>query len=223
MFGITWERLIYVLPAIVIALTFHEYAHARVAYAFGDPTAKEAGRLTLNPIRHLDPVGTLLLVLAGFGWAKPVPVNPWHFSGSRKRKLMAVSVAGPLMNLLEALAGAGLMSLLWHFTSGGSAFLQWLFYFLFYFVQINVVLALFNLIPVPPLDGSKILAGLLPDSQLNLVLSLERYGFVILLLLVFIPSLLARFGLPDLDILGLIITRPAGWLTQQIFTLVGMG
>lgn len=222
MFGITLERLMYVLPAIIVALTFHEYAHARVAYAFGDPTAQEAGRLSLNPLKHLDPVGTLLLVLAGFGWAKPVPVNPWYFTGSRKRKMMAVSVAGPVMNLLEALAGAGVMSLLWHFTQGDSGFLQWLFLFLYYFVQINLVLALFNLLPVPPLDGSRIIAGLLPDSKQHWVYSLERYGFIILLALVFIPSLLSRLGLPDIDILGIVIGRPAGWLTQQIFSLVGM-
>ena len=100
------ERLIYVIPAIIIALTFHEYAHARIAYAFGDPTAKNEGRMTLNPLKHLDPIGTLLLIFAGFGWAKPVPVNPFYFQGNRKRKMLLVSLGGPAMNLLEAIAGA---------------------------------------------------------------------------------------------------------------------
>ena len=86
------ERLIYVIPAIIIALTFHEYAHARIAYAFGDPTAKNEGRMTLNPLKHLDPIGTLLLIFAGFGWAKPVPVNPFYFQGNRKRKMLLVSL-----------------------------------------------------------------------------------------------------------------------------------
>ena len=80
------ERLIYVVPAIIIALTFHEYAHARIAYAFGDPTAKSEGRMTLNPLKHLDPIGTLLLIFAGFGWAKPVPINPFYFKATAKAK-----------------------------------------------------------------------------------------------------------------------------------------
>ena len=93
MFDFSLNRLLFTVPAIIIALTFHEYAHARVAYAFGDSTAKEAGRLTLNPLRHLDILGTLLLIVAGFGWAKPVPVNPWLLGDNRRKKMMAVSVA----------------------------------------------------------------------------------------------------------------------------------
>ena len=177
------ERLIYVIPAIIIALTFHEYAHARIAYAFGDPTAKNEGRMTLNPLKHLDPIGTLLLIFAGFGWAKPVPVNPFYFQGNRKRKMLLVSLGGPAMNLLEALVGAICFALIYNFAPYSNVTIYFLNFFL-YFLQINVVLAVFNILPIPPLDGSKILGALLPDKCFKFILSIERYGFLILLVLV---------------------------------------
>ena len=207
------------MPAIIIALTFHEYAHARVAYAFGDPTAKNAGRLTLNPIRHLDLIGFLLLCLCNFGWAKPVPINPSYFRGNRKLKVLWVSLAGPMANLVQALIATGILSLLWHFAPVNGAS-DYFFNFLYYFMFINVVLAIFNFIPIPPLDGSKILAGLLPDRCYNFILGLERYGFFILLLLVVLPSLLSLFGLPDIDILGTIITKPANFIVSNLLKLV---
>ncbi|MDO4582029.1 MAG: site-2 protease family protein [Bacillota bacterium] len=222
MFGLSLERLLYIVPAIVVALTFHEYAHARTAYAFGDTTARDAGRLTFNPLKHLDPVGTLLLIIAGFGWAKPVPINPFLFGDNRKRKLMAVSAAGPLMNVVEALAGAALLALIVKNAGVGSALIYYFIGFLSYFVMINAVLAVFNLLPIPPLDGSKILAGLLPARQLNIVLTLERYGFIILLALVFIPDILSMFGLPRIDILGTLIGVPATWLVNVIYGAVGL-
>ena len=177
------ERLIYVIPAIIIALTFHEYAHARIAYAFGDPTAKNEGRMTLNSLKHLDPIGTLLLIFAGFGWAKPVPVNPFYFQGNRKRKMLLVSLGGPAMNLLEAIAGAICFALIYNFAPYNNVTIYFLNFF-FYFLQINVVLAVFNILPIPPLDGSKILGALLPDKCFKFILSIERYGFLILLVLV---------------------------------------
>lgn len=221
------ERLLYILPAIILALTFHEFAHALAAYRFGDPTAKDAGRLTLNPLRHLDPIGTLMLIIAGFGWAKPVPINPYYFQGRRNRKIIAVSVAGPLMNLLEAILGAAVLALLVHlaYRQGGmtlSGVGNYAVNFLIYFVQINVVLAVFNLIPIPPLDGSKILAGLLPPDKMNLLFALERNGFLILLLLMFLPDLLGLVGLPRIDVLGYIITKPANWLLNGMFSLFGL-
>ena len=171
MFNISFEEilvsLIYVVPAIIIALTFHEYAHARVAYAYGDPTAKDAGRLTLNPLKHLDPIGTLVLIIANIGWAKPVPVNAYYFEGNRKRKLLFVSLAGPMANLAQAILGAIILSLLINFASYNSVS-NYFTAFLSFYVWINIILAVLNLLPIPPLDGSKILAGILPDKILSI-------------------------------------------------------
>jgi len=202
-------RMLFVIPAIIIALSFHEYAHARVAYHYGDPTAKEEGRLTLNPLRHLEEVGTLLLICAGFGWAKPVPVNPWYLGPDRKKKLMHVSIAGPLMNVLEALVGALIISLIYHFVPYSPA-ANYFYNFFYYFVYINITLAIFNLLPVPPLDGSKILGGLLPNEQQHIIYKLERYGMAILLLLSFT------------GILGKIIGPIIWFLYDNLLKIVGM-
>ena len=202
-------RMLFVIPAIIISLSFHEYAHARVAYHYGDPTAKEEGRLTLNPLRHLDVVGTLLLIFAGFGWAKPVPVNPWYLGADRKKKLMHVSIAGPLMNVLEALVGALIISLIYHFVPYSPA-ANYFYNFFYYFVYINITLAIFNLLPVPPLDGSKILGGLLPNEQQHIIYELERYGMAILLLLSFT------------GILGKIIGPIIWFFYDNLLKIVGM-
>ena len=186
MFNISFEEilvsLIYVVPAIIIALTFHEYAHARVAYAYGDPTAKDAGRLTLNPLKHLDPIGTLVLIIANIGWAKPVPVNAYYFEGNRKRKLLFVSLAGPMANLAQAILGAIILSLLINFSSY-NAVIEYFTAFLSFYVWINIILAVLNLLPIPPLDGSKILAGILPDKFYPYIMKLESFGFIIVILL----------------------------------------
>ncbi|MEN6461855.1 MAG: site-2 protease family protein [Syntrophomonas sp.] len=183
----SFTNMIISLPAIVIALTFHEYAHGRVADLLGDDTPYYQGRLTLNPFPHIDWVGFLMLFLFQFGWAKPVQVNPLKFRNiSMKKGMMLVSLAGPVMNLL--LAWLGMLALkLSGFDphlgtySGNNAVLIQLIYPL---VSINLILAAFNLIPVPPLDGSRILAGLLPDSGTQAIYSLEQYGPLLLLLLI---------------------------------------
>ncbi len=202
------SNLLFTLPAIVIALTFHEYAHARVAYAFGDMTAKNAGRLTLNPFKHLDLVGTLLLIFASFGWAKPVPINPFFFRGNRQRKIMLVSLAGPLMNLLEALVGAILYTLIYHFAPYNSVF-NYLYNLLYYFIQINIILAVFNILPISPLDGSKILAGLLPYDKMEIVFKYERYGMFILIALMF-TGILGKIIMPITSAIFTLLMRLCG-------------
>lgn len=175
-------RLLLWLPAVIIALTFHEYAHAKVADQLGDSTARYMGRMSLNPFVHLDPLGFIMLLLAGFGWAKPVPVNPLNLRGDRTRGMMLVSAAGPLMNLFVAFSAALVLNFALPDTRALSSSAP-LVQIMRSIVIINVYLALFNLIPVPPLDGSKILAGLLRNDEI--IYKLERYSIVILLVLIF--------------------------------------
>ncbi|MEW6458507.1 MAG: site-2 protease family protein [Bacillota bacterium] len=195
------ERLIAWIPAVLIALTFHEFAHGWVAKRLGDYTAARAGRLTLNPIPHLDPIGTLLLFVVGFGWAKPVPVNPYNFHGDIKRGMMLVSLAGPGTNLVVAIAGAVILGVVMgtlHLTGDPHSMPAFGNFFLVRILDavilVNLILAVFNLLPVPPLDGSKILAGLLPGRQ-EWLYNLERFGILILLVLVFTGAIRALFSL----------------------------
>ncbi|HHV35124.1 MAG TPA: site-2 protease family protein [Syntrophomonadaceae bacterium] len=175
-------RLLLWLPAVIIALTFHEYAHARVADKLGDPTARHMGRMSLNPLVHLDPLGFILLLVAGFGWAKPVPVNPLNIRGDRLKGMMLISAAGPLMNIFVAFSAALVLNFALPdpqmlYSNAPLVQIMWAL------VIINVYLALFNLIPVPPLDGSKVLAGLLGSDEI--LYKLERYSMIILLVLIF--------------------------------------
>jgi len=217
MFNFNLEQMLLTIPAVIIALTFHEYAHAAVAYRFGDPTAKNAGRLTLNPLKHLDLIGTLLLIIAHFGWAKPVPINAFYFQGNRKTKVMWVSLSGPLMNLVLAFIAGAILSIFDHFVwpgifsiSASASFAAYYFiYFIYYLMYINIILAVFNFLPVPPLDGSKILAGVLPDSFGEMIYKLERYGFIILIILLFTNALDVIFN-PLIHGLLTIITTAVG-------------
>lgn len=150
------QMQLYRIPAILIALTFHEVAHGFVAYRLGDPTAKQLGRLSLNPLRHLDPLGTLMMVFLGFGFAKPVPVNPRNFKHLRRDDLL-VSIAGPLSNLVQAIVGQGLY-LLWLFQFSQVPYVGG---FLQMYYWINLSLMVFNLLPLPPLDGYHVLNSLI--------------------------------------------------------------
>ncbi|MEL7565109.1 MAG: site-2 protease family protein [Dehalobacterium sp.] len=198
--------LIIFIPAILIALSFHEFAHGFVAYRLGDPTPKMQGRLTLNPMKHLDPIGTLLLIVAHFGWAKPVQVNPYYFEGDRKRGMMIVSLAGPFANVVLAYLGALFLGLMFKeilpYNGLVAQFLQDL-------VQINLILAAFNLIPVPPLDGSKILAGILPGETANFIYRMEQYGPLILMLLI-VTGTTQMIFLPIVRVLAQVIFLATG-------------
>ncbi len=183
--GLNWL----IIPAALLAIIFHEISHGYVAYLLGDKTAKNSGRLSLNPISHMDPLGLLCMILFGFGWAKPVPVNPYFF---RKRKLgMAlVSIAGPVSNLLMAVISLSiilLVSLLDIDNQMIIGILNVILEFFLVFAVLNIGLAVFNLIPVPPLDGSKILFSLLPRRAYGFILKYERYGMLLLLILVNVP------------------------------------
>lgn len=194
------------LPGILLGLVLHEYAHGRMADWLGDPTAKEQGRLTLNPLPHIDWLGFLMIALFRFGWAKPVQVNPYRFNKvGIKKGMMLVSLAGPVMNLLLAAMGAAAF----HALSGyqDSDWVGWLQLIILWLVYINLILAVFNLIPVPPLDGSKILAGILPDSGARFIYSLEPYGFVILLLLI-MTNITGQILLPVVQLLSGILGVP---------------
>lgn len=192
MVGIDLSRILFWLPAVIIAITFHEYAHGRVADFLGDPTPRYQGRLTLNPLVHIDPLGFLLLLFTGLGWAKPVQVDPLNFRGDRQKGMMLVALAGPFMNLGVAFTGALILSLaLPDETIVGS--INPLVGILRGIITINVYLALFNLIPVPPLDGAKVLAGLLPSN--DFLYRLEIYGPLILLILI-ITGLVGEIILP---------------------------
>ena len=172
------------IPALLLAITVHEYAHARIAYKFGDSTAKMQGRMNLNPINHLDPVGTIMILLVGFGWAKPVPINPQNFSRYREG-LRWVSLAGPLSNFIFGFFTYLLLNIL--IVNGLTAGL--LMQFLVVLLQLNIWLGLFNLIPIPPLDGSKILLSFLSTSSLSIYRNIERYAPIILLILILTGAL----------------------------------
>lgn len=185
------RQLVLITPGFLLAITVHEYSHGYVALRLGDPTAKLAGRLTFNPIAHLDPIGTLALVLTQMiGWAKPVPVDPRYLRNPRQ-DMIWISLGGPAANLVAAIALTVLFHTVISIFDGRPAtqltayFVQPLVKILYYGIRINVVLAIFNLIPIPPLDGSSILAGLLPRDLANQYEKLQPYGFMLLLLFIF--------------------------------------
>ncbi|MCL5774532.1 MAG: site-2 protease family protein [Firmicutes bacterium] len=196
-------KLFVALPGILLALTIHEFSHAYSAYLMGDPTAKYEGRLTLNPVKHIDPIGGLLLLLTTlfgggmtFGWAKPVPINPYNFRNAQDGTLIT-SLAGPVSNLIAAalcglLFRLGIIPL--HPTEE-NLFIQILYLFVFIFLQVNIGLAIFNLIPIPPLDGSKVLYGLLPTELAYKYSVFERkYAFFLpLIFVILIASNMLNF------------------------------
>jgi Zn-dependent protease len=225
MSSLVFNLALAVVPA-VLAITLHEAAHGFAALALGDTTARDAGRLSLNPIRHIDRVGTILLpgiLLIGqlllpphriffmFGWAKPVPVSAWKFRDPR-RGMALVAVAGPLMNFFLAWLAALLMPE----TAAPGLGQEVLTRFLMYFMLANIVLGLFNLLPIPPLDGGRIAVGVLPLQLAQVWARLERGGIVLVLLAVFILPRLIGF-----DPVGEALDTVLPWTFRTIFWLAG--
>jgi Zn-dependent protease len=177
------EMFILRIPAILIALTIHEYAHGRIAYLRGDTTARDRGRLTLNPLAHLDPFGTLMMLLGPFGWAKPVPVNPGNLINPR-RDMILVAAAGPLSNICVAVLCGVLIRFLSAYGGAGMFHNSQLGTFLALCFLLNLGLSFFNLIPIPPLDGSQILMGFLPPQQAMTYLHAIRWAPIIFFALI---------------------------------------
>jgi Zn-dependent protease len=190
------EEILSLAVALILAFTIHEYAHAFMAFRLGDPTAKNLGRLTLNPIKHLDVLGTLMVFVIGFGWAKPVPVNPYNLRNGRKGMAM-VAVVGPLSNL----ALATVVAVIWRATGfvGG----DFLISALLVFIYLNIALLFFNLIPVPPLDGFRVLLGVLPESMARQWERTAQIGPLVLFAVIMIGNFI-----PGLDILDRLVVGP---------------
>ncbi len=196
-------QFIILAPPLLLALTVHEFAHGYVAFRLGDPTARALGRLTLNPLKHLDPLGTIAFFIFHIGWAKPVPVNPSYFKNPQKDMLW-VALAGPATNLIMAVISALMTKALWllvkiiPYSALAEAVLVPLNSILIASVWINLVLCIFNFLPVPPLDGSRILAGVLPPGLARSYASIERYGFILLILLA-VTGVLSKLIIPLID------------------------
>jgi len=192
------QQIAILAPPFLLALTFHEFCHGYVAWKLGDPTAQEQGRLTMNPLKHLDPLGVLAFIIMKIGWAKPIPVNPGYFKNPL-RDMMWVGLAGPganfLLAVVSAIAVKGLMAatgiipeyLLWPVLNMAAAS-----------VWINLMLGFFNLIPIPPLDGSRILSGFLPAEGVLFMRKMEPFGFIILLLLFYL-GVISKLMMPMLN------------------------
>lgn len=176
------EGIVLRLASVFLCLTIHESCHGLAAYALGDPTAKRAHRLSLNPLRHIDWIGFVMMIVAGFGWAKPVPVNPNYFR-KPKQGMAVTALAGPVSNLLLAVLFLGIGKVIYlyaPYSEGMNVFFEWC---LFTVAPMSVGMGLFNLIPIPPLDGSKVLAMFLPNSAYGQLMRYERYGILVLLAL----------------------------------------
>jgi Zn-dependent protease len=207
MFGLSIDRFVARLIVLVVALTVHEFAHAWTADQLGDDTPRLQGRLTLNPLAHLDPLGSIMLLIAGFGWAKPVMVNPYVVRRRTPAGMMLVAAAGPFANLLLAILAslpfrAGVLAL-----DSSSAFISSLF---LEFIWINLILLFFNLIPIFPLDGEKVAEYFLPQGGQDFLHRLRPYGMYILMGLI----LMGNFG--GLDLLGTLVATPANSILQLL-------
>ena len=193
-----WEQiklLIYTAPATLLAISAHEFAHGLVSYWLGDPTPKRDGRLSLNPLHHLDLVGTNCMLVFRFGWAKPVKVNPQYYKNP-KQGMALTALAGPVMNLILAFLFLGIFVGLFHVTEGSTeGILGYLMLLAQYTAIMNIGLGVFNLIPIPPLDGSKVLGIFLPQRTYFQLMRYERYGGLLMIVLLYTGVLSRPLGI----------------------------
>ncbi len=202
--------IIIAAPVILFALTIHEYCHALVAFKLGDDTASLQGRLTLNPIMHLDPIGTIMMFIAGFGWARPVPVNPLNFKDPNKG-MMLVAIAGPISNIITAVCAGLLLKFIlsdpsFSLEANGGAYNTFIL-ILILNVVFGIALAVFNMIPIPPLDGSRVLYAYLPHRFADAYAKLEQYGFLFLIMIfIFAGNLFGKILWYPISILSKLIT-----------------
>lgn len=180
------EQILYNIPAIIVAFTLHEYMHAYVANRLGDPTPKNNGRLTLNPLVHVDWIGLLMVVLLGFGWAKPVITNPRNYANPKKGRIL-VALAGPLSNLAIAFVATAVM----YFSQSYIYDNEFVMNMLYAFIYINLMLFAFNILPIPPLDGFHLLEVWIHPSKYQTLATFRRYGFMVLIIL----SIIGIFGM----------------------------
>lgn len=201
------EATLLTLPGLILALTFHEYAHARMSDKLGDPTPEAQGRLTLNPFAHLDPLGTFFLIFAGFGWGKPVQIDERYYRNPT-RDTMLVALAGPVSNFIQAIIWFFVYGAMVVFGNVENQLVITFAYVVFYAAMINLSLGVFNLLPLPPLDGSKILRYFLHGKAREVLYTIERYSTIILLVLF------------TTDITSILISPIISWLAENILRLV---
>jgi Zn-dependent protease len=211
MIGLSPLELVARAVTLVIALTVHEFSHAWTADQLGDDTPRAHGRLTLNPLAHLDPIGSLMMLIAGFGWAKPVPVNPFALSRRTPAGLMLVAAAGPLSNLVLAILAAIPFRAGWFNAASLSGFAATWPMLLAEFIFLNLILLFFNLLPIYPLDGEKVAEYFLPVQAREVLYRLRPFGFVIILGLVFL-------GRTGLNVLGWLVSAPASTVFSLLIT-----
>ena len=212
--------LIIRINVAIIALPIHECAHGYAAYRMGDWTAKRQGRLSLNPLMHLDPIGTVAIILFGFGWARPVPINPLNFDNPKKGMMLS-SLAGPLSNIGLAFIAMVLykFSYIPAYMGINGAFLSTVQTFLVYMISINITLGVFNLIPIPPLDGSRIATYFLPQRIYFKIMQYENIIFLVLLAVLWLGILDGPITFVSSAVTGILdfITRPIDWIVAIFF------